>query len=290
MGIKEVLLKRAWLIFTIVLSLITGIVIVYSLKSEPTFSNVLASLGLSLAWLINMFWGVFKEARQNEQVQKQEQIRQEEFLVNDLRKWTYKIANIGYSEGHIVGPNSHKDPVLTYFDEVVKILENCNIYSFYEEGKTTSDRLITETKRSLETFHKLVDTATEKIPLKKSYKIGTLSEPYMSIHRIRETIYDDVCGQPMNLKLYPDLAIKNDSMRFLNDGEVTLAFGKVKVLKRIKSVIENLIEDENVRKHIDIYNKAKRKLDSGDIFEEFNRRLNKLIADWERFHEFARAR
>lgn len=267
---------------SIILLLILGIIIDQSLlRSSIVISTIKVTIGISFCEVIKLLANIWNKRRQK-------RIRQEGFLVEDLKKWMQgtTFSNIGYSIGKIIEPIHHKDPALTYFDDVVDLLINHNIHSLYEEGKTVSGGLITETRVSIETFHKIVDTATEKITLKKSYKIGTLSKPYMSMRRIRETIYEDVSGHPMNLKIYPDERKNRVSMGFLNDGAVQLAHGNVKVLTRLEIVIDNLIEDENVRKQIDDYNKAKRKLDSGEIFKEFERKLNKLIADWERFHEF----
>lgn len=283
MGVKEVLGELRKDAPSIILLILLGIIIDQSLiRGSIVFSSLRVTFGtISLYEMIKLLANFLNKRRQ-------ERIRQEKLLVEDLKKWMKEetFSNIGYSRGQIIGPIKHKDLKLIFFKEVVKVLQDYNIFSLWEEGKTTSDRLITETKRALETFHKIVDTATEKIPLKKSYKIGTLSEPYMSMLRIRETIYEDVCGQPMNLKFYPDARKNNVSMKFLNDGAVQLAWGKVKVLNCLKSIIEKLIEDENVRNQIGIYTEAKRKLDSGELFQEFYRKLNKLISYWERFHEF----
>jgi hypothetical protein len=299
MGIREILLKRVWLIFSIVLSLITGIVIGYSLKSEPFFSNVLGSLGLSLAWLINMIWGVFREARQNEQDEEQERIRQEEFLVNDLNNWMDKtqFGMLSFKEG-ILEDRIHVDPdssSLMYYDEVVKILEKCKIYSFWVEGKEKSTTFLKEGKNAIHDIQMRVNKATKNVPLKKSLKQKLLNEPCFIFPNIVKSIFNEVedkigitVQRPRESSIsgYFPSSKSESVMSELCHGTFILAYGKIEVLNILKEIVENLILNEKIRKQIGIYKENENKLESKDVFKEFERKLNKLIKDWERFHEF----
>lgn len=298
MGIRETLIKRAWLILTITLSLITGVVIGNSLKSEPTFSNVFASLGLTLAWVFSMLWSVFKEARQNEKEQKQERIRQEEFLVNDLEKWMDKtvFAMLYYKNGEICF-KSHKNPdsdSLYYYDEVVNILEKCEIYPLWIKGKEDSKYILNEGENAFKVFQKVVDKKLENITLKKllSYN-AIISESSYNLPRVIDTIFTKVNGDTRSLIIDPNRKNRIISSKLepqlkgsLFYGTTKLAKGKIKILNHLKEIIYDLIENENIKKQIEIYNEAKRKLDSKLPFMEFKRRLDKLIKNWERFHEF----
>lgn len=135
--------------------------------------------GITLVMVVNIVLWYWKH-------RKEERIRQEEFLINYLKNWKYNKANIGYSNGQIVGLMNHKDPDLLYFDEVVELLNKYNIYSLYEEGKTNSCRLKNIAKDALETFHDIIEEETKNIPLEELVKIGTVTKSYMSILRIRE--------------------------------------------------------------------------------------------------------
>jgi hypothetical protein len=112
----------------------------------------------------------------------------------------------------------------------------------------------------------------ESIRLKKSLKIGVLSEPYYSFPRVCEAIFEEINGE------HTDFLV--DIRNCLLHGAVTLAEGEDEIPYNLKRIIEELIEDRDVREKIESFNEAKEKLDSGEPFSDFEGRIKQIILEF----------
>ena len=209
----------------------------------------------------------------------EERLRQDKLILDDLKDWMSKTTfhQIKYDWVDIVSVD-HKDPDsedLPYFDKDKEVLKNYNALSLWTNGIETSRQLKEKGMEALKSFHVIIDKELENISLKRSLQIGTLSEPYYSVLRIRESIFEHINGSAINLSTSPP----RTDLSYLTNGTVTLAWGEVSTINRLKKVIEDLTEDENIRSNIETYIDVKKKLDSGNAFSVFRKKIDEIFND-----------
>lgn len=203
----------------------------------------------------------------------EKRLHQNKLILIDLENWIEKteFAYIDYRDGELEDAK-HRNSDLPHFENTKKVLENRNAYTLWTKGIENSNCLHTKGKNAIKTFHTKLDRELESIPLKKSLKWGLLQEHSYVLFGVRQSIFDGI----KNIKNL-NLQINNG---FLLDGTRTLAEGETETLTRLKKIIENLVENEIMRKNIRIYNEVKEKIDYREPFKEFQKRLNEIIQEY----------
>jgi hypothetical protein len=212
-------------------------------------------------------------------------------ILNDLENWIKKttFSDISYYQGRIK-ETKHEDPKVGYLDEDKRILKEYGALTLWEEGTRTSEKLRSDGKEAIENFHNIVDEELKNMPLKRSLEIGTLSVPYYSVPRVRETIFEEINGEHAALEARSDeighkpfVVLGNKKAEVVTGrlwhGEVKLAWGKIEVVNQLRETIEQLIEDEKIRREIAVYNERKRKLASSESFSAFKNKVAEIIAE-----------
>ena len=261
-------------IFLIIFTFALGVIIGSSLSGTPIFSIIFNWIfaTFSLTWIIGIILQFFKD-------QREKRLREDQLIIKDLENWMNKttFCNIIYRHGEIETID-HKEPNLPYLKQDIEVLKAYDAFTYWEKGKKFSDNMKNDGVRAFNRFKEIVDKRLKDIPLKKSLKIGSLSEPYFFFPRILESILEEFNNN--NKTGFKILAREQDVTGFLEYWEMSLAWGDVKILNRLKNIIEDLIDDENVRKEINIYNESKKALNSNKYFTKFADKIRDIINDF----------
>jgi len=229
--------------------------------------------------------------------ERRKRLRQGELVVNDLKSWMRKttFSNIRYDWVKAESIN-HIDPQLGYKNEDIRILKKYRTYTYWIKGIQNSNALVKQGIVLIEQFHSLIDEKLESIDLKKlKDRWKPLSKHSCSIPRTREAIFKEVCGEHYTLEIRDMqgnlVAIIGDkkaelSIGYLYHGGDKLAWGELNILCCLKGKVEDLIKNKKLRENIKTYADIKRKLDSRQPFAEFQRKVKKIIADFNWYQKF----
>ena len=217
----------------------------------------------------------------------EETLRQDELILNDLRNWESKttFSNIKYDWAKMkIEAVDHKDPSrsdLPFFDEDINVLKKYNAFTSWDNGKKISEKLKEDGVKALREFHEIVDGRLENIPLKRSLTRATLKE-YYSVPYIREIIIRVINGQHIEITLEQE----NNFLRadgfargdvVVGASDARFANGNTEVRNSLKKIIEDLMQDTNVKKQIEIYDRAKNQLKERKHFSEFRSKFKKIF-------------
>jgi len=174
---------------------------------------------------------------------------------------------------------NHTDPKnLPYYDKDVEVLKNYKAYLLWENGKNESKKLVEEGIKAIQSFHSIINEKLKDISLKKSLEIGILSEPYYSLPRIHESIFEEINGNHSPFLINND-KVETESRR-LYHGDACLAQGNKGILNDLKVKIESLINNLKIREEIRFFNEVKSKLDSKVAFENFKKKNGEINNDF----------
>jgi len=214
---------------------------------------------------------------------------QDNLIVDDLRNWENKtiFSNIKYDWKKMkIEAIDHKDPDsndFLLFDADVKVLKKYNAYTSWKNGKNISETLKEKGVEALEEFHRIVDGRLKNLQLKKSLTTAYLKE-YYSLPYVCEIIIRAIRGQAIEIILETDnnfLRADGFAIGDIHTGAYCQRFAKGNTEDRnsLKKIIEDLIQDTNVKKQVEIYDRAKNQLKERKHFSEFRSKLEKIFKD-----------
>lgn len=257
-------------------------IIVIGIISQIAVVAIIGILGviISLMTLLSKWYGKTQEKKK----------KRNALLISELQKFMEQtiFPNMKYNWVKVKAID-YKEAELEYRNEVLKVLKEHGAYTLLEKGKEISESLKTDGIEAIENFHRMVKKQISGLSLEKLLEIGrTLSVPYYSVPRVHESIFEEISGEHFKLCVTPEssmisVIIDNKKTEIatwsLCHGDARLAKGKEETMNQLEEIIESLMRNKKVRKEIEIYKKAKEKLDSGEPFSEFEDELTKIIAE-----------
>lgn len=281
--------KKLWLFVLAIFGF--GVIVGYCIhgwilgEPDPILQGILgigASFGLSFGVVLKAI-DIFRDyrARKNET-----RAKNNEFIVEDIKNWVKRssslMAYLEYRAGHIKH-NESKDPEdLPYYEETKVHLKAYNCLSLWEQAKTYSQKLKDKGKNALEKFDKKVAEIIRDLQLARSDLPGWEGRiPYCNLTRIRDAIFVEVNHRMKGNPYYDKFSKGTDGKYYsLLWGGTRLARvnrHNEEILDCLKDRIEGLIDDNELRRKITVYEDVKSKMEGNNFLEQFNEKVKDEI-------------